>query len=105
MDSGCSNHMLGTRSLFKDLDESQKSEVRLRDNKPMKVEGKGKISIKTSQGNVKLLHDMQYDPNLDHNLLSVRQLINGSYYILFHDCCSTVYNNNSSQSIVKISMT
>ncbi|KAH0661898.1 hypothetical protein KY284_026829 [Solanum tuberosum] len=40
MDSGCSNHMSGTRSLFKNLDESQKSEVRLGDNKPMKVEGK-----------------------------------------------------------------
>ncbi|KAH0636333.1 hypothetical protein KY290_036765 [Solanum tuberosum] len=40
MDSGCSNQMSGTRSLFKELDESKKSEVRLGDNKPMKVEGK-----------------------------------------------------------------
>ncbi|XP_031253080.1 uncharacterized protein LOC116111015 [Pistacia vera] len=29
LDSGCSNHMTGTRSLFKELDESQKSKVRL----------------------------------------------------------------------------
>ena len=27
VDSGCSNHMFGTKSLFKVLDESQKSEV------------------------------------------------------------------------------
>ena len=71
MDSGCSNHMSGTRSLFKELDESQKREVHLGDNKPMKVEGKGTIAIKTTQGNVKLLHDVQYVPNLAHNLLSV----------------------------------
>jgi len=101
----------------KDLDESQKSEVRLRDNKPMKVEGKGTIFIKTTQGNVKLLHDVQYVPNLAHNLLSVGQLIaggysilfgqliTGGYSILFDDCCCTVYDKKSAQSIVKISMT
>ncbi|KAJ0018095.1 hypothetical protein Pint_12335 [Pistacia integerrima] len=33
LDSGCSNHMMGTRSLSKELDESQKSKVRLGDNK------------------------------------------------------------------------
>lgn len=29
IDSGCSNHMTGTKSLFQNLDESQKSDVRL----------------------------------------------------------------------------
>lgn len=68
MGSGCSKHMSRTRSLFKELDESQKSEVQLGDNKPMKVEGKGTISIKTTHGNVKLLHNVQYVSNLAHNL-------------------------------------
>ena len=49
MDSGCSNHMSGTKSLFKELDESLKSEVRLGDNKQMNVEGKGTVAIKTSR--------------------------------------------------------
>ncbi|KAJ0038506.1 hypothetical protein Pint_22086 [Pistacia integerrima] len=40
LDSGCSNHMTRTRSLFKELDESQKSEVRLEDNKQIQVEEK-----------------------------------------------------------------
>ncbi|XP_010267663.1 PREDICTED: uncharacterized protein LOC104604813 [Nelumbo nucifera] len=89
LDSGCSNHMSRTKSLFKELDESQKSEVRLGDNKQMQVEGKCTIAIKTSQGNVKLLHDVQYVPNLAHNLLSVGQLMDGGYSILFDDgCCS-----------------
>jgi len=58
IDSGCSNHMIGTRSLFKKFNENQKSEVRFGDDRMMKVEGKGTIGIKTSQVNVKLLHDV-----------------------------------------------
>ncbi|KAJ8752089.1 hypothetical protein K2173_001764 [Erythroxylum novogranatense] len=57
IDSGCSNHMTGIRQLFKQLDESQKSEVRLGDDKLMKVEGRGTIAIQTSNGNIKLLHN------------------------------------------------
>ena len=83
MDSGCSDHMTGIRSLFKELDENQKSEVPFGDDKMVKVEGKGTIGIKTSQDNVKLLHDVQYVPNLTHNLLSVGQLMEDGYSILF----------------------
>ena len=75
IDSGCSNHMSG-RSLFKELDESGKSEFHLGNEKAMTVDGKGTIALKTSHGNVKLLHDVQYVPCLAHNLLSVGQLMN-----------------------------
>lgn len=44
IDSGCSNHMSGTKSLFRDLDESKKSDVRLGNDKQMQVAGKGKQS-------------------------------------------------------------
>lgn len=43
--------MSGERSLFKGLDESKKSEVRLGDDKLMKVQGKGTIAIKTTNEN------------------------------------------------------
>ncbi|XP_052201693.1 uncharacterized protein LOC127807695 [Diospyros lotus] len=76
---------LNKKSSFRELDESQRSEVRLGDDNQMQVEGKCTIAIKTSQGNVKLLHDVQYAPNLAHNLLSVGQLMDGGYSILFDD--------------------
>ncbi|KAH0633397.1 hypothetical protein KY284_036183 [Solanum tuberosum] len=50
IDSGCSNHMYGRRSLFKELDESEKSEFRLGNEKAMTVDGKGTIALKTSHG-------------------------------------------------------
>nr|GEZ10161.1 retrovirus-related Pol polyprotein from transposon TNT 1-94 [Tanacetum cinerariifolium] len=37
----------------------------------MKVKGKGFVAIKTTQGNVKLLYDVEHVPSLAHNLLSV----------------------------------
>ncbi|GKE83370.1 hypothetical protein Tco_1557112, partial [Tanacetum coccineum] len=39
--SGCSHHMIGDRTKFKDLDEGFKSQVRLGDNKQLRIEGQG----------------------------------------------------------------
>ena len=49
VDSGCSNHMSCSNSLFKNLDESMKSEVRLGNDTTIKVE----VAIKTEQGDTK----------------------------------------------------
>jgi len=104
MDRGCSNHMLETKNLFKELDESLKSEVRLGDNKQMNVEGKGTLAIKTSQSNIKLLNDVQSVPGLAHNLLSVGQLLNAGYSLLFDDGCCSVYDKKSGHRFVRIPM-
>lgn len=47
------------------------------------------MAIRTEQGNVKLLQDVQYVPSLAYNLLSVGQLILGGYTVLFDkkECC------------------
>lgn len=68
INSGCSNHMSSSKSLFQDLDETKKSQVRFGDNKQVGVEGNGTVAIKTIQGNVKILQGVQYVPTLAHNL-------------------------------------
>ena len=40
VDSGCSNHMSGMKSIFKELDKTLKSTVRLGDNNGLQAEGK-----------------------------------------------------------------
>lgn len=105
LDSGCSNHMSGTRSLFKELDESQIGDVRLGDNKQMQVAGKGIIAIKTVQGDIKLLYDVQFVPNLAHNLLSIGQLMSSGYKIVFGDGMCVVIDKKSGRSIVNVHMT
>ena len=51
VDSGCSNHMTGMKSLFNELNEAYKLKVTLGDNKELQVEGKGSVGTKTLQGN------------------------------------------------------
>ncbi|KAJ0080658.1 hypothetical protein Patl1_12136 [Pistacia atlantica] len=102
-DSGCSNHMTGTRSLFKELDESQNSEVRLGDNKQIQVTGKGTISI-TSHGKVKLLASVLFVPSLTHNLLSIGQLMISGYCIVFDDGSCVIKDKKSGQIIATVKM-
>lgn len=104
VDSGCSNHMTGNRLLFKELDESQKLQVRLGDNKQMQVEGRGIVTVETSNGKVKLLSDVFFVPNLAHNLLSVGQLMDGGYAIVF-DNGACVIKDKFGQPMVNICMT
>lgn len=104
LDSGCSNHMAGTKSLFKKLDESQKLDVTLGDNKHIQVKGKGTVSIKTSQGIAKIVHDVMHVPSLSHNQLSVGQLLNSGYSTLFDDNCCTIRDKKSGQIIATVPM-
>lgn len=85
LDSGWSKHMSGTRSLFRELDESKKSELTLGDNQKIQVHGKGTSSVTTSKGNTKVLDDVLLVPSFSHNLLSVRQLMISGYSLLFDD--------------------
>ncbi|XP_022966695.1 uncharacterized protein LOC111466326 [Cucurbita maxima] len=50
VDSGCSNYMTGTKSLFKEFDETQKIKVQLGNTKEMQVEGKCTVKVEISHG-------------------------------------------------------
>ena len=52
IDSGCSNHMTGTKSLFQELDETQRIKVQL--GNKMQVEEKDIVKVETSYGKIKL---------------------------------------------------
>lgn len=60
VDSRCSNHMTGAKSLFKELDETQKIKVKLGNTKEMQVKGKGTVGVDTSQAKVQMLDNVQF---------------------------------------------
>ncbi|XP_076929193.1 uncharacterized protein LOC143593450 [Bidens hawaiensis] len=83
LDSGASNHMIGSKECFAQLDESFKIGVKLGDKKELAVQGKGTVKIDAPNGNTKLLDDVYYAPQLGYNLLSVGQLLRKGYSLLY----------------------
>lgn len=70
VDSGCSNHMTYEEKIFRDLDKSYASKVRVGNGAWVDVKGKGTININTSKG-TKTISEVLCVPNLSQNLLSV----------------------------------
>lgn len=105
VDSGCSHHMTGDRKGFKELDETKKRRIWLGDNKEIQVEGEGIVAVQTSQGKVKLIQNVLFAPSLAHNLLSVGQLLNSGFSVLFDDSSCVIKNKNSGQILASIRMT
>jgi hypothetical protein len=73
LDSGCSNHLIGTKEWLFDFDDSFREIVKLGDNSTMSVLGKGNVKL-CLQGKISVITDVYYLPNLRNNLLSIGQL-------------------------------
>ncbi|XP_060211697.1 uncharacterized protein LOC132639253 [Lycium barbarum] len=82
IDSGCTNHITFDHDLFKELDTSVISKVQIGNGEYLPAEGKGTVAIKSSSG-TKLIKDVFFVPNLSHSLLSVGQLLENGFKLLF----------------------
>ena len=81
VDTGCSNHMSGSKSSFSYLNKDFHSTVNFGDCSIIKVMGKGDIKMKTKNGFVETISNVLYVPNLKNNLLSAGQLQEKGYEI------------------------
>ena len=93
------------QELLRNLDETKKMTVRLRDNKEIQVEGKSTVAFTTTQGKVRFSNDVQFVRNLAHKLLSVGQLLARGYSILFDDEACLIRDKEIGHQIVGIHMT
>ena len=73
LDSGCSNHMCGTKAWFNEFDNTFRQNVKLGDNRRMVVEGKGNLLLKIN-GLIQVISSVYYVHGLKNNLLSMGQL-------------------------------
>ncbi|KAJ4807357.1 polyprotein [Rhynchospora pubera] len=101
LDSGCSNHMTGYKDQFTTLDESFKHHVKLGDNKSIQVEGKGTVSVSTTSG-MRYLYNVYYIPKLSQNLLSIGQLTENGYSVMFEGSTCIIKDKCSKQTIAKV---
>ena len=101
LDSGCSNHMTGNEKLFSAKDGSFKSKIQLGDDKSLEVATKGAMEVQTKEG-IKSIHDIYYTPQLKHNLLSVGQLCEKNYKVVFENKTCTIYDKNKGNRVITI---
>ncbi|KAJ8635046.1 hypothetical protein MRB53_009313 [Persea americana] len=84
IDSGCTSHMTYNQELFKELDKTAISKVKIGNGAYLAVKGKGTVAIEGHTG-LKLISNVLYVPNINQNLLSVGQLLEKGYKVLFDD--------------------
>ena len=86
IDSGCSRHMSGDKSLFVEINLKNQGYVTFGDNNRGKIIGSGKVGKEPlpTIDNVYLVEGLQ------HNLLSVSQLCDMDYNVSFESSHCTV---------------
>ena len=84
IDSGYTNHMTYDQRLFKELNKTITSKVRIGNGAYLAVKGKGTVAIEGHTG-LKLIFNVLYVPEINQNLLSVGQLLEKGYKVLFED--------------------
>lgn len=68
--------------LFKELDTSIVSKVKVDNRAYIAIKGKGTMAIESSSG-TKLIRDVLFVPNISQNLLSVGQLLEKGLKVIF----------------------
>lgn len=75
------------------------------DGKALKVKGIGKITPCSSKGKITSLNDVQFVPNLAHNLLSVGQMMDSGFDVEFTRGVCNIKYTESKTKITQVCMT
>ena len=102
IDSGCTSHMTNNSSLFCKLDSSIKVPVRMGNGVVVQSTGKDTIGVQTKKG-MKYINDVLLVPDLNESLLSVAQMVNNGYSLVFENNHCTIIDSNKKE-IVKVPM-
>ncbi|KAI5354684.1 hypothetical protein L3X38_007579 [Prunus dulcis] len=88
IDSGCSNHMTGNAELLVDVRTNVTGKVQMPTGNLVDVAGIRSLMIDTNSGR-KCIKEVMFLPGLKENLLSVGQMDEHGYYLLFggRECC------------------
>ena len=86
--------MTHDREIFKELNKSNISKVRIGNGEQLVVKGTRTVSIKTHSG-IKLIFDVLYVPEITQNLLSVSQLLEKGYKVSFENKVCVIKNTNN----------
>nr|GFB94766.1 zinc finger, CCHC-type [Tanacetum cinerariifolium] len=103
LDNGASNYMTGTKSHFRDIDESVTGRVRFGDGSYVQIKGRGSILLGCKNNEQKIVSDIYYIPNLKSNRISLGQLTEIGCKIIMDGNKLTLYDKNK-KLLIKIEM-
>jgi len=84
--------MTGKKEWLSEFDDSRKTSVRLADNRSMKAQGVGNVTIQGKYGNKAVIDKVLYVPAMKCNLMSVGQLIKKGYLVTMENDTLKLYN-------------
>ncbi|KAI5338773.1 hypothetical protein L3X38_018045 [Prunus dulcis] len=99
LDSGCSNHMTGREDVLIDIDRNVIAKVAMGTGQLVDVIGKGSLMVETKMGR-KYIKEMLLVSGLKENLLSVGQMMEHGYFLIFGDNKAEVYDDSSLSNLV-----
>ena len=76
--------MCHNATIFKDLEKTYNSTVKVGNGGYVDVKGRDTIAVKTNSG-IKLIFDVLFLPDISQNLLSVGQMLEKQYFLQFKD--------------------
>ena len=89
--------MTGDEKAFLSINNSITAKVKMGNGALVDAKGKGTIS-NNMKGRGKQIHDVVYLPDLEENLLSVSQLMENDYSLVFRDNYCRIYDKFESKS-------
>ena len=99
IDNDCTHHMTFDEHMFKELDRTCTLKVKIDNGDHIEIKGKQVVSIKTLSS-IKLIFDVLLVLDIDRNLLSVSQLLEKQYSILFRDKSCVIQDPSSNELFV-----
>ncbi|KAI4347708.1 hypothetical protein L6164_008492 [Bauhinia variegata] len=103
LDTGASNHMMGNKELFVDLDEMHKEEIIFGNDLKVPIEGKCDVLVLTKNGGHKLISQVYFIPSLKVYILNMGQLLENGYDIHLKDTSCTL-KDESHNLIARVPM-
>ncbi|KAI5317551.1 hypothetical protein L3X38_037258 [Prunus dulcis] len=104
VDSACSNHLTSQESALINIDRTVTCKVKMGTGDLVQATGKGTLVVETQYGK-RYINEVLLVPGLDENLLSVGQMMEHGYYVLFGENKAVVFDDSSLNNVVaKLSM-
>ncbi|KAI5324312.1 hypothetical protein L3X38_033385 [Prunus dulcis] len=99
VDSGCSNHMTGNKELLIDINSSVTGKVQMPTGELVSIAGMGTLVLDTSSG-TKYIREVMYLLGLKENLLSVGQMDEHGYHLVFRSSMCSIYDGSSLENLI-----